>query len=181
MQPVQFNDLSSTNGGNSLFSWYWEFGDPASGVQQLREAIEASSLSPHEISMFRYELAEALLESGEPQEAVEVVHAVLDRIPNAPMMNLVAARGHRELGEREDARVIEVKRAQLPPDVEVGAMLATRDQQGRQLPLTVVELGDETAKLDGNHPFAGKDVVFKVTVADVENATPEELAHGHPH
>jgi FKBP-type peptidyl-prolyl cis-trans isomerase SlyD len=84
-------------------------------------------------------------------------------------------------GEREDARVIEVKRAQLPPDVRVGAMLATRDQQGRQIPLTVVELGDETAKLDGNHPFAGKDVVFKVTVADIENATPEELAHGHPH
>ena len=84
-------------------------------------------------------------------------------------------------GEREDARVIEVKRAQLPPDVEVGAMLATRDQQGRQIPLTVVELGDETAKLDGNHPFAGKDVVFKVTVADVENATPEELAHNHAH
>ena len=84
-------------------------------------------------------------------------------------------------GERDGARIIEVKRAQLPPDVEVGAMLATRDQQGRQIPLTVVELGDETAKLDGNHPFAGKDVVFKVTVADVENATPEELAHSHAH
>ena len=93
----------------------------------------------------------------------------------------VAIQSADAFGEREDARVIEVKRAQLPPDVEVGAMLATRDQQGRQIPLTVVELGDETAKLDGNHPFAGKDVVFKVTVADVENATPEELAHGHPH
>lgn len=84
-------------------------------------------------------------------------------------------------GERDDDRVIEVKRAQLPPDVEVGAMLATRDQQGRQIPLTVVELGDETAKLDGNHPFAGKDVVFKVTVANVENATADELAHHHAH
>ncbi|MEE4255825.1 MAG: PKD domain-containing protein [Bacteroidales bacterium] len=31
-QPVQFNDLSSPNGGNDIFSWYWEFGDPASGV-----------------------------------------------------------------------------------------------------------------------------------------------------
>ncbi len=34
-QPVQFNDLSSINGGNSLFSWYWEFGDPASGVNNI--------------------------------------------------------------------------------------------------------------------------------------------------
>ncbi len=34
-QPVQFNDLSSMNGGNSLVSWYWEFGDPASGVNNI--------------------------------------------------------------------------------------------------------------------------------------------------
>jgi len=84
-------------------------------------------------------------------------------------------------GERDDSRIIEVKRTQLPPDVEVGTMLATQDQQGRQVPLRVIELDDETAKLDGNHPFAGKDVVFKVTVADVENATADELAHNHAH
>lgn len=34
-QPVQFTDLSSENGGNSLVSWYWEFGDPASGVNNI--------------------------------------------------------------------------------------------------------------------------------------------------
>lgn len=84
-------------------------------------------------------------------------------------------------GEREDSRVIDVKRSQLPPDVEVGAMLATQDQHGHQIPLTVVEVDDDTAKLDGNHPFAGKDVVFKVTVANVENATADELAHSHAH
>jgi FKBP-type peptidyl-prolyl cis-trans isomerase 2/predicted Fe-Mo cluster-binding NifX family protein len=84
-------------------------------------------------------------------------------------------------GERDESRVIDVKRTQLPPEVEVGTMLATQDQHGRQIPLKVIELDDEAAKLDGNHPFAGKDVVFKITVADVENATPEELAHSHAH
>ncbi len=34
-QPVDFIDLSSVNGGNSLVSWYWEFGDPASGVNNI--------------------------------------------------------------------------------------------------------------------------------------------------
>ncbi len=34
-QPVDFTDLSSTNGGNSLVNWYWEFGDPASGVNNI--------------------------------------------------------------------------------------------------------------------------------------------------
>lgn len=32
-QPIQFTDLSTTNGGPSLVSWYWEFDDPSSGSQ----------------------------------------------------------------------------------------------------------------------------------------------------
>jgi len=84
-------------------------------------------------------------------------------------------------GEHDERRVIEVQRSQLPPDAEVGTMVATQDQQGHQVPLIVIHLDAETARLDGNHPFAGKDVVFKITVANVENATAEEMAHNHAH
>jgi len=31
-QPVQFMDLSQTNGGGNIVSWEWDFGDPASGT-----------------------------------------------------------------------------------------------------------------------------------------------------
>lgn len=31
-QPVQFTDLSQTNGGGSIQSWNWNFGDPPSGM-----------------------------------------------------------------------------------------------------------------------------------------------------
>ncbi len=84
-------------------------------------------------------------------------------------------------GEHDEKRVIEIQRNQLPPDAEIGTMVATKDQQGRQVPLIIIHLDDETARLDGNHPFAGKDVVFKITVANVENATAEEMAHNHAH
>ena len=84
-------------------------------------------------------------------------------------------------GEHDEKRVIEVQRTQLPPDAEIGTMVATKDQQGRQIPLIIIHLDDETARLDGNHPFAGKDVVFNITVANVENATAEEMAHNHAH
>jgi FKBP-type peptidyl-prolyl cis-trans isomerase 2/predicted Fe-Mo cluster-binding NifX family protein len=84
-------------------------------------------------------------------------------------------------GEHDEKRVIEVKRSQLPPDVKVGAMVGTQDQHGRQVPLVIIHLDDETARLDGNHPFSGKDVVFKITVSNVENATAEEMAHNHAH
>ncbi len=82
-------------------------------------------------------------------------------------------------GEPDEARIIEVTRTQLPPEAKVGEMVATQDQSGRQIPLTIVHLDDTTARMDGNHPFAGKDVVFKITVARVENATADELAHSH--
>lgn len=84
-------------------------------------------------------------------------------------------------GERDDKRIIEIERAQLPPEAKVGEMVATQDQHGRQIPLTIIHLDDSKARLDGNHPFSGKDVVFKVTVANVENATADELAHSHAH
>ena len=84
-------------------------------------------------------------------------------------------------GERDEARITEVKRTQLPPDAEVGTMVVMQDQHGRQIPLTIVHLDDTTARLDGNHPFAGKDVVFKIKVANVENATADEIAHSQAH
>ena len=31
-QPIQFTDLSQTNGGGSITSWTWNFGDPTSGL-----------------------------------------------------------------------------------------------------------------------------------------------------
>jgi len=34
-QPVQFTDLSQTNGGGSIQTWNWNFGDPASGMNNV--------------------------------------------------------------------------------------------------------------------------------------------------
>ncbi len=84
-------------------------------------------------------------------------------------------------GERDEARIVEIPRQQLPAHAEVGARVTAQDDQGRALMLTVLELGEKTARLDGNHPLAGKDLVFDVTVLSVEAATPEEIGHGHPH
>ena len=71
-------------------------------------------------------------------------------------------------GDRDESRVIEAPRDQLPPDVTVGAVVAAQDPQGRQFPMTVIQLDESTARLDGNHPLAGKDLVFDLTVRNVE-------------
>ena len=60
-------------------------------------------------------------------------------------------------------------------------MVTATDRNGQSFPLTIVHLDETTARLDGNHPLAGKDVVFNITVLKVENATADEIAHSHVH
>jgi FKBP-type peptidyl-prolyl cis-trans isomerase SlyD len=48
-------------------------------------------------------------------------------------------------------------------------------------PVTVVEVTEEFVKVDANHPLAGVNLHFSVTVRDVRAATAEEIAHGHVH
>lgn len=79
-------------------------------------------------------------------------------------------------GERDEQRVLEVPRAQLPSDLNVGEVVVAQHAHG-QSHLTVIELNDDHAKLDGNHPLAGKDLTFDLKIVKVEAATPSELAH----
>ena len=71
-------------------------------------------------------------------------------------------------GERDEARVVEVARSELPPEIEVGTMVSAQDETGRRFPLIVIHLDDSIARLDANHPLAGQDVVFEMTVTAVE-------------
>ena len=84
-------------------------------------------------------------------------------------------------GDRDEERILEVARAQLPPDVKVGEVVMAQHPSGGQIHLTIIELNDDTARLDGNHPLAGKTLHFELKVVKVEAATHEEMAHGHVH
>jgi len=47
--------------------------------------------------------------------------------------------------------------------------------------VTVVEITDESVTVDGNHELAGVPLNFDVTVREIRDATPDEIAHGHAH
>jgi len=102
--------------------------------------------------------------SGQIFPAVEQALAGLE--PEAHVVAAVSAADG--FGERDESRVVEAPRAQLPPDVAVGSMVTAEDQQGRRFPLMVVHLDDDVARLDANHPLAGRDLVFDLTVKKVE-------------
>ena len=65
--------------------------------------------------------------------------------------------------------------------VKVGNILPMMDDQGRQFQGIVCDITPDAVIMDFNHPMAGKELNFTVTVVDVRAATKEELEHGHVH
>ncbi|WP_266205644.1 FKBP-type peptidyl-prolyl cis-trans isomerase [Pontibacter kalidii] len=70
----------------------------------------------------------------------------------------------------------------VPEDMlEIGNYIPMTDSEGNQLQGRVVEVTDDTVKMDFNHPLAGKELYFKGKVESIREATADELAHGHVH
>ena len=78
-------------------------------------------------------------------------------------VTIAAADGY---GEKDPARVQQVPKDNLPDGVEVGAQL--QSSQGQVV--TIVEITDAGAMIDFNHPLAGKDLNFEITVDSIKDA-----------
>lgn len=63
----------------------------------------------------------------------------------------------------------------------VDNMVTMRDQNGQPLQGKILEISDETVKMDFNHPLAGHDLHFKGEIIDSREASPEEVEHKHIH
>lgn len=69
-------------------------------------------------------------------------------------------------GEIMEERIQEVEKQYVPETVFAGQQLTANTPQG---PITVVvkEVKENTVILDGNHPLAGKDLIFDLEVIEV--------------
>jgi len=56
-----------------------------------------------------------------------------------------------------------------------GAKVPMQTSSGQRMNGTIIELNDETLKMDFNHPLAGIDLHFKGNIIEVRDATEEEL------
>jgi FKBP-type peptidyl-prolyl cis-trans isomerase SlyD len=84
-------------------------------------------------------------------------------------------------GERDEALVRTISKADFPPGVKVGGQLEGRNDKGEPQVFTVMKIKGPQVILDGNHPLAGKALKFSLTVTGVRAATEEEIAHRHVH
>ena len=86
-------------------------------------------------------------------------------------------------GEIDSEAFMEVPRDQFPEDIpmEVGTLIEMHNESGQPLDARIESVGEETVRLDFNHPLAGKQLHFSVKIASLRTATEEELDHGHVH
>lgn len=70
----------------------------------------------------------------------------------------------------------------FPDNIAVGMQFERGTEDGDDdMLFTITNIADGKVVVDGNHPLAGTALIFKCTVAEVRQASAEEIAHGHVH
>jgi len=74
-------------------------------------------------------------------------------------------------GQRQEELIIEVGRDKFPADVEpqVGQQFEVTQEQGRPMMVRVIDTSEQTVTLDGNHPLAGRDLMFDLELLQVSS------------
>ena len=69
---------------------------------------------------------------------------------------------HREM-------VLDIPRNEFPPNIqpEVGQQLELQQPNGQAVIVMVVEVSESCVTLDGNHPLAGKDLIFDIQLIEI--------------
>lgn len=85
-------------------------------------------------------------------------------------------------GEYDEELVFVEDISLFPENIEVGMAFERVGEDGEDdILYRITDIAEGKVVVDGNHPLAGMALVFDLEVADVRPATPEEIAHGHPH
>ena len=99
-------------------------------------------------------------------------------VGDAMTVAVAAAEGY---GEVQKELIQDVPRSSFQgiDEIEIGMQFEAQTGQGGAVPVTVTAVTDEMITVDGNHPLAGKNLNFDVTIEAVRDATEEELERGH--
>jgi len=82
-------------------------------------------------------------------------------------------------GEYDDAAVQTLPKEQFAGiELAEGMTLYGQGENGQTVQVTVKSFDDENVNVDFNHPLAGKDLLFAVSVAEIREATPDEILSG---
>ena len=82
-------------------------------------------------------------------------------------------------GVYDESKTFRDKIENVPSEYQVvGAEASFKNDDGQELKMKVTSVENGEVLLDGNHPFAGRTMIFKITVKGIRDATVDEVESG---
>lgn len=87
--------------------------------------------------------------------------------------------GNRIFGPRDESLVFTDDIENVPEEYRhVGTSILMENDKGQTRSFLVTRVDDETLTVDGNNPLCGREVVFRLEILTVRDATEEEMKAG---
>ena len=87
--------------------------------------------------------------------------------------------GNRIFGPRDESLVFTDRIENVPEEYrQLGTSILMENDRGQTRSFLVTRLDDETLTVDGNNPLCGREVVFRLEILNVRDATEEEMKAG---
>ncbi len=84
-------------------------------------------------------------------------------------------------GPRDESLVVTDLIENVPEEYrEVGTSILMENAEGKTKTFLVTRVDEKTVTIDGNNPLCGREVIFRLEILGVRDATEEEIAHGGP-
>ena len=106
------------------------------------------------------------------------IHQELEGKPAGDVIE-VPIDGNRIFGPRDESLVFTDRIDNVPEEYrQVGTSILMESDRGQTRSFLVTRVGDETLTVDGNNPLCGREVVFRLEIRTVRDATDEEMKAG---
>ena len=87
--------------------------------------------------------------------------------------------GNQIFGRRDESLVFTDHIDNVPEEYrQLGTSILMENDRGQTRSFLVTRIDDETVTVDGNNPLCGREVVFKLAILTVRDATEEETSAG---
>ena len=84
-------------------------------------------------------------------------------------------------GDRDESLVVTDRIENVPEEFrKVGTSVLMENEKGQTKTFLVTKVDETSVTIDGNNPLCGRDVVFKLHILTVRDATEEEIEQGGP-
>lgn len=84
-------------------------------------------------------------------------------------------------GERDESLVVTDHLENVPEEYrEVGTSILMENAEGKTRSFLVTRVDEKSVTIDGNNPLCGREVVFRLNIVSVRDATDEEIEYGGP-